>query len=133
MKTLKSTDSGVAFLLLYHGKRVYHAGDLNLWVWKEESKQFNNNMTALFHKEMEILKEVPIDIAFAPLDPRQGEWYAKGMEILLNTAVIRYLFPMHFWDKSSLIRQFKQDHSANLNHAEVMDISQDGQIWEIGN
>ncbi len=131
LKTLKSTDRGVAFLLQYKGKSVYHAGDLNLWVWKEESKQYNNNMTALFQREMEKLKDVPIDIAFAPIDPRQGEWYAKGVEILLNTAAIRYLFPMHFWDKPSLIRQFKQDHTASINHAEVMDISQDGQTWEL--
>ena len=44
LKTLKSTDCGVAFLLQYQGKTIYHAGDLNLWVWKGESKQYNNNM-----------------------------------------------------------------------------------------
>ena len=28
--------------------RIYHAGDLNWWVWPGESKQYNNNMTANF-------------------------------------------------------------------------------------
>ena len=73
LKTLKSTDCGVAFLLHYQGKTIYHAGDLNLWVWKEESKQYNNNMTANFNKEMIQLKDLVIDIAFAPLDPSQEE------------------------------------------------------------
>jgi len=131
LKTLKSTDCGVAFLLRYQEKTIYHAGDLNLWVWKEESKQNNNNMTALFNKEMSVLKDIPIDIAFAPLDPRQEEWYYMGMESLLNTAKVKYVFPMHFWRKASIIRQFKQERGMNLNHAEVMDVHQAGQEWEM--
>lgn len=31
--TLRSTDMGVAFLVQCQGKRIYHAGDLNCWVW----------------------------------------------------------------------------------------------------
>ena len=48
LKTLKSTDEGVAFLLNYIGNTVYHAGDLNLWVWKEESREYNEDMEARF-------------------------------------------------------------------------------------
>lgn len=131
LKTLKSTDCGVAFLLHYKGRTVYHAGDLNLWVWKEESKQYNNNMKARFDQEMSILKEVPIDIAFAPLDPRQGEWYYLGLEQLLNTARVRYVFPMHFWEQSSVIQQYKQERAMPANDTVIMDILQDGQKWNI--
>ena len=131
LKTLKSTDCGVAFLLHYQGKTVYHAGDLNLWIWNGESKQYNNNMTALFRKEMDLLKDVPIDIAFAPLDPRQEDLYYMGLEGLLNTARVRYAFPMHFWKDPSIIRRFKQERTMHLNHTEVMDIDADGQKWTI--
>jgi L-ascorbate metabolism protein UlaG (beta-lactamase superfamily) len=131
LKTLKSTDRGVAFLLQYQEKTIFHAGDLNLWIWKEESKQNNNNMTAMFHKQMNILKDIPIDIAFAPLDPRQEEWYYLGLEELLNTAKVRYVFPMHFWEKPDIIGQFKQERSMYTNNAIIMDISQNGQKWEI--
>jgi len=131
LKTLKSTDCGVAFLLHYQEKTIYHAGDLNLWIWKEESKQNNNNMQALFNKEMSFLKDIPIDIAFAPLDPRQEEWYYMGLEKLLNTAKVKYVFPMHFWKNPAVIQQFRQERMININNAKVMDICHEGQKWEI--
>jgi L-ascorbate metabolism protein UlaG (beta-lactamase superfamily) len=131
LKTLKSTDCGIAFLLHFQGKTIYHAGDLNLWVWKEETKQYNNNMTAMFHMEMNALKDLPIDIAFAPLDPRQEEWYYLGLEELLNTAKVGYVFPMHFWEKPDIIGQYKQERGMYVNNAIIMDIGQDGQIFHI--
>lgn len=131
LKTLKSTDCGVAFLLQYQGKTIYHAGDLNLWTWKEETQKYNENMEAMFHKEMNVIKDIAIDVAFAPLDPRQEEGYYLGMDALLNTAKVRYVFPMHFWDKPTIIQQFKQERSMHLNQATVMDICQDGQKWNI--
>lgn len=33
IQTLPSTDCGVAFLVRYEGKLIYHAGDLNWWVY----------------------------------------------------------------------------------------------------
>jgi L-ascorbate metabolism protein UlaG (beta-lactamase superfamily) len=131
LKTLKSTDCGIAFLLQYQGKTIYHAGDLNLWVWKEETKQYNNNMTALFDKEMEILKDIPIDIAFAPLDPRQEEWYHLGLDKLLDTTKVSYVFPMHFWDNPAIIGQYKLERSRYINQTKIMDICQDGQTFQI--
>ncbi len=131
LKTLKSTDLGVAFLLQYQGKTIYHAGDLNQWVWKEETKQENNNMTARFLKEMEILRDVVIDVAFAPLDPRQEEWYSLGLEALLTTAKVRYAFPMHFWGKQEIIAQFKRERASAAALATIMDIIQDGQSWDL--
>jgi L-ascorbate metabolism protein UlaG (beta-lactamase superfamily) len=131
LKTLKSTDCGIAFLLQYQGKTIYHAGDLNLWVWKEETKQYNNNMTALFDKEMEILKDISIDIAFAPLDPRQEEWYHLGLDKLLDTAKVSYVFPMHFWDNPAIIGQYKLERSRYINQTKIMDICQDGQTFQI--
>ena len=129
LNTLKSTDCGVAFLLEYAGITIYHAGDLNHWVWKEETKQSNNNMTANFNQEMSLLKDKPMDIAFAPMDPRQEEWYYLGFEKLLNTAKVRYAFPMHFWDKPKIIQQFKQERSAFLNDTAVIEVSNSGQSW----
>ena len=34
IRTLRSTDEGVAFLVSVEGKTIYHAGDLNDWYWK---------------------------------------------------------------------------------------------------
>ncbi len=128
LKTLKSTDCGVAFLVNYCGKTVYHAGDLNLWVWKGETKQYNNNMTAMFGRVMESLRNIVIDIAFIPLDPRLKEWYYMGPECFLSTAKVRYVFPMHFWGQSSIIQQFKEERKINTD-TEVVEISREGQKW----
>ena len=34
IRTLKSTDLGVAFMVETEGRRIYHAGDLNRWQWE---------------------------------------------------------------------------------------------------
>ena len=44
IKTLCSTDVGVAFFVRVRGTCIYHAGDLNWWHWEEEDKAWNNNM-----------------------------------------------------------------------------------------
>lgn len=131
LETLKSTDCGVAFLLSYQGKTIYHAGDLNHWIWKEETKQSNNDMTAKFHTEMKYLENRPIDVAFAPLDPRQEEWYYLGLEKLLNTAKVSKVYPMHFWGKPEIISKYKQERSLYLNGAEVVEVNYPGQSWSI--
>ncbi len=131
LDTLKSTDCGVAFLLHYEGKTIYHAGDLNHWVWKEETKQSNNDMTAKFNAQMKLLEGKWIDIAFAPLDPRQEEWYYLGLEKLLNTAKLGRVYPMHFWGKPEIIQQFKLERSLNFNGADVIEVQYPGQSWDI--
>lgn len=104
--TLRSTDFGVAFLIRFHEKWVYHAGDLNWWVWKEESRQYNNNMTANFKKYTRPLLGLDLYAAFLPLDPRQEEWYDKGMLYILENTRTSHAFPMHFWKDYSVTDRF---------------------------
>lgn len=129
VETLKSTDCGVAFLLHYQGKTIYYAGDLNLWMWKGESRQYNNNMKAMFDKEMQKLKDITIDIAFAPLDPRQEEYYYMGLVELLETARVKYVFPMHCWGEFDIIKQFRKEWPMYCNASIIMDVDRDGQQW----
>lgn len=131
LRTLKSTDEGVAFLLNYVGKTVYHAGDLNLWAWKEETGQYNEDMTAAFNEQMNHLRGVAIDVAFVPLDPRQEEDYYLGLEALLNTAKVKRVFPMHFGTEFSVIDRYKRERAASLRGTAIMDIRQAGQEWQI--
>lgn len=131
VNTLKSTDCGVAFLLHYQGRTIYHSGDLNLWLWKDETKQYNNNMKANFDKEMKALKDITIDIALVPLDPRQEECYYKGLKGLLDVAKVRYVFPMHYWEQSDIIKQFKKEWPMYSNNTLIMEINQEGQQWDL--
>lgn len=95
VKTLRSTDAGVAFLVEADGKRIYHAGDLNWWVWEGEPEADNAAMTAAFLAEMETLKDTAIDLAFLTLDARQeGDAY-KGFDHCLRHLQIQKAVPMH--------------------------------------
>ena len=131
LTTLRSTDEGVAFLLDYLGKSVYHAGDLNLWVWKEESEQYNKEMKASFDEQMARLKDIVIDVAFVPLDPRQEEYYYLGLEALLERAKVKRVFPMHFGRDFSVIERYRKERTGNLRETVLMDIRHVGEEWEI--
>ncbi len=64
IRTLRSTDEGVAFLVEYDGRILYHAGDLNWWHWEEESKAYNTMMRRNYQHEINKLHGVRIDVAF---------------------------------------------------------------------
>lgn len=128
ISTLKSTDSGVAFIVKTEGKTLYHAGDLNDWVWSGETKAYNNNMTANYQREINKLKNTVIDFAFVPLDPRQEENYYKGAKYILENVNIKTLFPMHFWNDFSIIDKFLNDFS--FKETQIIKIEKDFQQWK---
>lgn len=111
IETLRSTDVGVAFLVTVTEKdgkvyRFYHAGDLNLWKWEGESKAHNNNMEALYRREMERIGGRHFDVAFVPLDPRLEHFAFGGMDIFLENAEADVVFPMHFWKQPGIIGEY---------------------------
>ena len=110
LKTFHSTDRGVAFLLNTEEGQLYHAGDLNDWQLKDESKQYNHNMSARYQREIQKIKECRIDVAFLPLDPRQEEYYGKGMEYFLQNIPVRHVYPMHYWEHPEVIERFCREH-----------------------
>lgn len=108
--TLKSTDLGVAYLLKYEGETIYHAGDLNLWLWSGETKQANENMKKAFYTSMEELRGEEIHVAFVPLDPRQESDAYGGLEAYLELTNTEKVFPMHCWGQYNIIREFREAH-----------------------
>ena len=114
LTTFRSTDLGVAFLIEDQGQLIYHAGDLNDWVWEEESDAYNAEMTAKYRAQIRLLAEKldgrAIDVAFAVLDPRQGKDYDRGLCYLLETVSAKQVYPMHYWEKPGIIDTFLQDH-----------------------
>lgn len=129
VKTLCSTDAGVAFLVNYAGQTVFHAGDLNLWLWREEAPGNNADMQRRFHAEMEKLQDVSMDAAFFPLDPRQEEDCGKGLEIFNRTAAVKALFPMHFWEQYGIIEEYVDGHPRESDN--IMKIHHALQEFEI--
>lgn len=125
--TLKSTDSGVAYLLGYEGKTIYHGGDLNLWLWEGESEEYNRNMSVKYFTQLEKLKGKQIDIAFVPLDPRQGKDTFAGMESFLEYTNTKSVFPMHMWEQYDVIQRFLQKHPEYA--MSLMQIEKTGQTF----
>lgn len=114
LHTLHSTDQGVAFLIICNQGCFYHAGDLNDWVWAEETEQYNKQMTGSYRHEIKILSEIlnrtALDIAMLPLDPRQEKDYANGMLYFLQKVHTKKAFPMHYWERPSVIQQFIREY-----------------------
>ena len=114
LSTYRSTDLGVAFLLEDQQKLIYHAGDLNDWVWEEESASYNDQMTTDYRKQIDLLSEQlehrEIDVAFVVLDPRQEKDYDRGLCWFLEHIPAKQVYPMHYWKKPAVIDMFLQDH-----------------------
>ncbi len=110
LKTLQSTDAGVAFLIHCPEGTIYHAGDLNDWTWEGETEQYNRQMTGSYRHEIDLLKNTSIDVAFLPLDPRQDQHYAKGILYFLKKVSVKKIYPMHYWDKPDTIHRFLEEY-----------------------
>ena len=93
---------------------IYHAGDLNDWVWEEESDAYNAEMTANYRKQMALLAEKlngrEIDTAFVVLDPRQEKDYDRGLCYFLEQIPVKQVYPMHYWEQPEIIDTFLKDH-----------------------
>lgn len=123
VRTLKSTDEGVAFLVEANGVVIYHAGDLNWWHWEGEPKAWNNDMAARFKREMERLKGIRIDIAFLPTDPRQESHGLLGAEYFIEHVGAGVIFPMHFGDDYSIMKAIEQKKASHPGFAAVQPIT----------
>ena len=114
LTTFRSTDLGVAFLMEDRNQLIYHSGDLNDWVWEEETEAYNTEMTANYRREIQALAKKlgnrPIDVAMVVLDPRQDQDYHRGMCYFLEQIQAKTIYPMHYWDDPSVIGRFLTDH-----------------------
>lgn len=110
IRTLRSTDEGVAFLIRYNGRNYYHAGDLNMWVWENETEGYNKNMEQRYITEIGKLKGIKIDAAFIPFDPRLKDSAYKGPLAFLSYTDCRHVFPMHCWGDYGIIDNFIKEY-----------------------
>lgn len=133
IKTLKSTDAGVAFIVSVDGRFIYHAGDLNWWHWEGEPFPFNENMEKNYKKEIDTIKGMHFDAAFIPLDPRLESAYGLGMDYFLENVTADYIFPMHMWDEYGYIERYKKTKIGSQYTENIVTISEPGQEFELWN
>lgn len=131
VSTLRSTDEGVAFLVYCEGKIIYHAGDLNWWYWEEEGRVYNEMTRRNYQYEMSKLRDVPIDVAFVPLDSRQVEGFGKGFRMFLEETTAKYVFPMHSWGDYSVTKRFLAMEGKEAYRDRIMEITDEPQVFEI--
>lgn len=107
-----STDEGVSFLVQVGERCIFHAGDLNFWHWREEStlKEIEEAEEA-FRTAVTPIAGCPIDIAFFPVDPRQGRLYDAGANHFVMTVKPKILIPMHFWGRGDVAVSFARQGS----------------------
>lgn len=129
--TLRSTDMGVAFLVQCEGKCIYHAGDLNCWVWDGAPRFQNDQMRDAYRAELELLRGKEIHVAFVPLDPRQEADFDLGMRYFFEAAGAEHVFPMHMWGDYSVVPLFKSTPTYRDYAPHVMDVSQPGQTFQV--
>ena len=115
LHTLFSTDEGVAFLLETGDGVFFHAGDLNDWRWEGESDRYNREMVSKFRTEIDKLKNIHIDCAFFPLDPRQEKYTGEGLLYFLENIKVSNVYPMHYWNEPKTIGEFSDKHPDFIN------------------
>ena len=114
--TLKSTDEGVAFLVETEGKTIYHAGDLHLWYWDDDTQKERGDMYERYMSEIQKLSGRDIDAAFLVLDSRQSERDALlGIKLFCETANPKAIFPMHYSDNEDLMEKRLSEFHNNKN------------------
>lgn len=102
IKAFGSTDIGISFLTDAEDKRIFHAGDLNNWHWKEESTPEEiSEAEKNYLDELGTLAQYTayIDLALFPVDPRLGKDYTEGARQFIDRIPTRQFAPMHFWEK----------------------------------
>lgn len=96
-----STDIGGSFYVECEGKRLFHAGDLNYWHWRNEGDaNYSRQMQLYFDREMKYLRAnvQDIDYAFFPVDKRQGSGFDEGADMFIELMKPKSFVPIHFVD-----------------------------------
>lgn len=109
IKAFGSTDRGVSFLVKVDDITLFHAGDLNLWHWKDESAEDNAQMAEAFKAQIHKVEGEDIDIAFFPVDPRLEEYYDLGGKYFIEKLSPKLFIPMHFGDNTKVTQNFADE------------------------
>lgn len=94
-----STDTGNSYLIEAGGRKFFHAGDFNAWIWKDESTE--EEVAAAIRDFKLILDKVAtvapeMELCMFPVDSRIGRDYFTGASMIVRAIDVRRFVPMHF-------------------------------------
>lgn len=99
VRSFPSTDTGNSYAVTIGGRSLFHAGDLNAWIWKDESTEEEvEEALDSFNTIVDMIAECfsGFDLCFFPVDSRIGTDYYTGARIFLERFKIDNFFPMHY-------------------------------------
>ena len=96
---IRSNDEGVAYVVSAEGYNFFHAGDLNIWHWKDAQDDQNAYSLKIYRRQIEKISGWRFDAAMLPLDPRLEENAPMAIEEFMRTIGCGHLFPMHYWNR----------------------------------
>lgn len=130
VRAFDSTDLGVSFLVQLGCFTIFHAGDLNLWHWREKSTLAEVEAAEeAFRIACDPLMKERIDLSFFPLDPRQGRLFDAGANYWMMGVKPRLLIPMHFWGKAEVALEYAR--RASCWQTEVIALTRPGEKLRI--
>ncbi len=117
VKAFGSTDIGNSYVVLlkHENIRVFHAGDLNCWAWRDEStaEEISKAESDFFKELAPIASDFPeIEIAMFPVDSRIGTDYAQGAREFRRKIKVERFFPMHFSLGDNELEKAQRRHDA---------------------
>jgi len=126
VKAFDSTDLGVSFLVSAYGMKIFHAGDLNLWHWRQESSLREIEAAEdAFYAACEPIPADAIDLCMFPVDPRQGLMYDAGANHFILTKKPRLFIPMHWQERPEVAVDFAR--RARTPQTEVLAMTHPGE------
>ncbi len=128
VETFGSTDRGISVFVSVDNLGIFHAGDLNLWIWEEDTKEERLQMTKEFKDEIAKIRLKSIDIAMFPVDPRLGSYADSGVSYFLDAVRPAHLFPMHFWGDLSTAKKLKDEYKSEKTTVHL--VENDNQKFE---
>lgn len=107
IRTSGSTDEGLSFEIEVEGKRLIHAGDLNNWVWPEDTAEERAQMNEDFLYNLSLFKKEP-DVLMFPVDYRLKDFYDLGVNQAVAILKPKLLFPLHFREYPEILPEYKE-------------------------
>ena len=131
VRTVRSNDAGVAFLVDTPEGKLFHAGDLNDWNWIGEDPTWLEKIDGIWRKSLAQLRGERVDVAFLTLAGRLGQNFWLGLHGFLQVMDCKHIFPMHCWGDFSVIPRLKELPESKAYRTKVKDITQANQVFVI--
>ena len=112
IRAFGSTDTGGSFLIESDGIKVFHAGDLNNWHWKDEStpQEVRQADSDYLHELGVLAKYAPsVDVVMFPVDARMGTDYMLGAVQFIEEIQVKVFIPMHFTAHPEAVMAFREE------------------------